>query len=173
MLKAKIYELKEKHPCNRCKLYFPHFMLDFDHLTDKSDQISNLISQLRSWKKIIEEIKKTQLLCKNCHGIITFERNPLANRPSIQNRPARNYIDSIKRNSWCLDCKLFWPPYILHFDHCRGQKLFDISWGAYNKGVNAVKVEIDKCDLICANCHAARTYPRRIKNNNWINIINS
>lgn len=36
-------------------------------------------------------------------------------------------------------------------------KLFTIS-GSYNRAWNSLKIEIDKCILICANCHAEEHY---------------
>jgi hypothetical protein len=46
--------------------------LDFHHLdsTDKKDDWSNL--RLKSWDKIIHELKKCILVCKNCHGELHY-----------------------------------------------------------------------------------------------------
>jgi hypothetical protein len=48
--------------------------LDFDHIIGgKYEQISNMIRS--SWKKLIDEIRKTRLLCRNCHQLYTcFEK---------------------------------------------------------------------------------------------------
>lgn len=52
----------------------------------------------------------------------------------------------------------------MDFDHVRGTKKFNIS-DAGAKNALEVIAEIDKCDLVCANCHRIRTEERRKKNN--------
>lgn len=65
----------------------------------------------------------------------------------------------------CFDCGNFYPHYILQFDHVpeRGVKKFPIAWRATTVGISSpsVKAELAKCDLVCANCHAARTWNRK------------
>jgi hypothetical protein len=51
----------------------------------------------------------------------------------------------------------------MQFDHVpeRGPKLFEINYGAIlSKGYGLLKKELEKCDLVCANCHAIRTWER-------------
>jgi hypothetical protein len=61
----------------------------------------------------------------------------------------------------CADCDLSYPPWVMQFDHVRGRKLFHL--GAYREDYVSVPTllnEIKKCDVVCANCHADRTYKR-------------
>jgi hypothetical protein len=48
----------------------------------------------------------------------------------------------------------------MQWDHVpeRGPKLFNLSRADY--GMEKVLAEIAKCDLVCANCHAIRTWNR-------------
>ena len=67
----------------------------------------------------------------------------------------------------CTDCGVAYPPYVMQFDHVpnRGPKLFNIS-EAVRDGtwtVEQVKAEAEKCDIVCANCHAVRTHTRSKK----------
>lgn len=64
------------------------------------------------------------------------------------------------KGSICLDCNASYPPYVLDFDHVRGEKLFIVSQA---RGMIKQKVlqEIEKCDIVCSNCHRRRTYNRR------------
>lgn len=60
----------------------------------------------------------------------------------------------------CADCKKSYPPYVMDFDHRDpSSKLFGMG-EATSGGRNIDKIlsEIDKCDVICANCHRERTY---------------
>lgn len=48
-------------------------VLEFDHIRDKKDCISQMIASSCSWKTIKEEINKCEIRCRNCHGIKTHE----------------------------------------------------------------------------------------------------
>lgn len=45
---------------------------------------------------------------------------------------------------------------VLEFDHL-GDKLFNVSFGIRNRSWSAVLEEIQKCEVVCANCHRRRT----------------
>ncbi len=63
----------------------------------------------------------------------------------------------------CADCGGEFPPYLMDFDHVAGDKL-DVIWGMRmrTESREAIKAEIDKCEVVCANCHRARTHARRL-----------
>jgi hypothetical protein len=60
----------------------------------------------------------------------------------------------------CDDCSESFPPYVMDFDHRDpSKKLFAITTGsAYLMAREKLITEIEKCDIVCANCHALRTY---------------
>lgn len=72
----------------------------------------------------------------------------------------RTMMDTIKSVP-CMDCGGEFPPECMDFDHVRGEKKFNIA-GAYSNGMSLkiVMDEIDKCDIVCANCHRIRTFGR-------------
>lgn len=62
----------------------------------------------------------------------------------------------------CVDCGGVFHPEAMHFDHRRGTvKEFDVAFGNGRYSRGRVVAEIARCDLVCANCHAFRTYERR------------
>lgn len=63
----------------------------------------------------------------------------------------------------CTDCGVQYPPHVMQFDHVRGVKLFDIGSRAGQGTVSlaTLRAEIAKCEVVCANCHAERTYQRQ------------
>ena len=70
------------------------------------------------------------------------------------------YIRGLKESNSCTDCGKFYPFYVMHFDHLPGSiKVSGLSqmrtWS-----LEKIKTEIAKCELVCANCHAIRTYIR-------------
>ena len=65
-IKAYLLDFKKKHPCERCLESDP-CCLDFHHIDEKTkrDAMNNLLQS--SMKAVLEEIKKCQILCSNCH----------------------------------------------------------------------------------------------------------
>lgn len=72
----------------------------------------------------------------------------------------KDFLESLKAKG-CTDCKLIYPPYVMEFDHARGEKLFNISM-SLSKPMSKEKLlaELEKCDVVCCNCHAIRSYKR-------------
>ena len=73
------------------------------------------------------------------------------------------YILGYKKAGFCRDCGFSGKEYpeVLDFDHLRDKK-FEISmFHLYTNGIHKVKAEMEKCDLVCANCHRIRTAKRR------------
>ncbi len=73
-------------------------------------------------------------------------------------RPIRELIRKVKSVP-CTDCGVEYAPYIMQFDHVRGEKSFGVATGPYRKLEDVLK-EIEKCEIVCANCHAERTHSR-------------
>ena len=59
----------------------------------------------------------------------------------------------------CMDCGNRFPPHVMDFDHVRGEKLMTVS-GLGGTSTSRVLREIEKCDIVCANCHRIRTHVR-------------
>ena len=63
----------------------------------------------------------------------------------------------------CKDCGNEYPHYVMQFDHLDPKlKVREVS-RMVSSGVSeeTLLVEILKCEIVCANCHAARTYHRK------------
>jgi hypothetical protein len=62
----------------------------------------------------------------------------------------------------CVDCGQRFHPAAMQFDHRPGErKEFDVSYAISRVGRARILAEVAKCDRVCANCHAVRTYKRR------------
>lgn len=59
----------------------------------------------------------------------------------------------------CADCGIKYPYYVMQFDHL-GDKEYTISKMASLGSKTKIDKEIAKCEVVCANCHAIRTYER-------------
>ena len=74
------------------------------------------------------------------------------------------YIRDFKNTSKCVDCGFVGSkcPDVLDFDHVRDLKKFNISeFKHHTNSLKRVKEEIEKCDVVCANCHRMRTANRK------------
>lgn len=69
----KLHTLKD-NPCVDCGIKYHPYAMDFDHISD--DKIANVSKLLNksSWRAILEEIAKCELVCANCHRIRTYNR---------------------------------------------------------------------------------------------------
>lgn len=64
----------------------------------------------------------------------------------------------------CADCGVKYPPYVMDFDHRNPEdKELTIANVAHH-GMQKLLDEIEKCDVVCANCHRIRTHNRRSSN---------
>ena len=74
----------------------------------------------------------------------------------------RKFVNAVK-NYPCVDCGVSYSHWIMVFDHLPGtDKVANVTnlagTGSWSKTVD----EIMKCDIVCSNCHADRTYKRKI-----------
>ena len=139
--------------------------LSFHHLdpTKKTNTIRNLCKY--SMKKVIEELKKGIVKCKNCHTIIhngtSEEREKIlinqyfkktTNRNLRYRRKNKLLIWELKKSLSCIKCGAN-DPSILLFHHIESELknekiclLFKTSRGVINQ-------EICKTTCLCHNCH--------------------
>lgn len=63
-----------------------------------------------------------------------------------------------KMTRGCVDCGIT-DPRVLDFDHVNGEKKFVLKHGK-GKPLPELLVEVQKCEVVCANCHRLRTQAR-------------
>ena len=70
-------------------------------------------------------------------------------------------VQAYKESVGCTDCGQFFPHYVLEFDHLPGtEKLGSPGNLVRRYGWPTVQAEMDKCEVVCANCHSIRSYER-------------
>ncbi len=57
----------------------------------------------------------------------------------------------------CADCGRTFPPYVMDFDHL-GEETGEVSSFVYTMTANRLLAEVERCEVVCANCHRIRTY---------------
>lgn len=71
----------------------------------------------------------------------------------------KRIVDEIK-SAPCMDCGKLYPPWVMDLDHVRGEKIRDVSKLNSFSTEKKLLEEIEKCDVVCANCHRQRTHDR-------------
>jgi hypothetical protein len=71
------------------------------------------------------------------------------------------WLREMKTDKACTDCGGIFPPEAMQWDHLPGTtKRGNISTSMRNLRPKLIFEELAKCELVCANCHAIRTYRR-------------
>lgn len=68
----------------------------------------------------------------------------------------KRIIEEAKKRP-CADCYGWFNSWQMQFDHVKGDKRFNIG-GSYTRSIKDLVNEMSKCEVVCANCHADRTY---------------
>ena len=107
-----------------------------------------------------------QARCKPCHtqrARDTYRKNPTRAMDQARafKRDKRQWIFSLK-NRPCIDCGGVFHPECMDFDHMdHDEKELCIS-AMYRRNFSREKIlaEVDKCEVVCSNCHRMRTKAR-------------
>lgn len=146
--RALAQQIKESNPCKICgETRF--YCLDFHHRDPaaKKDTICNLIRHGYSTQIVKKEIDKCDIICSNCH------RKEHTNTYKYLTKKAR-YVLELKQKSSCSKCQLSIPE-CLDFHHIDDNKTDGIGSMLRDKNISLeeIKSEIDKCIIVCSNCH--------------------
>lgn len=107
-----------------------------------------------------------QVWCKACRKVYDHDYHLKNATRWAQNKLAwrierRRWLRELKTGKPCTDCGRSFPPEAMQWDHRpRTVKLGEISSKLRHRTEAVVLAEIAKCDLVCAGCHAIRTYNR-------------
>lgn len=94
---------------------------------------------------------------------VTFNRSnrtKKAIRDAARKAEGKAFVDAFKSKP-CADCGREFPPVAMDLDHVRGTKFRNVASlvsGAYR--LELIRIELDKCDVVCACCHRIRTATR-------------
>jgi transposase len=127
-------------------------------MTTLSDQIIQLYSEGKSYNQI-----KDALGCSK--GTISYhlgegQKTKTRNRTQDKRDVIKRYIQEYKQGKKCTDCREEYPYFVLDFDHL-ADKSFNVSkHRLHTTSLDVIKAEIEKCEIVCANCHRMRTFAR-------------
>lgn len=110
----------------------------------------------------VTDLKKSGSQCV-VNGLTHYARNKsdYVKKAVARRKKMRAIVQQMKVGRPCMDCGGKFHHAAMEYDHRPGEiKCFNISIGAADASWEKVLTEIAKCDLVCANCHAVRSYTR-------------
>ena len=131
--------------CSKCKIEKPR--LDFHFRDKKKNKINSKCKECQSKAGIIWRNKSGQRKIQNIKSLINIRRY-------IHNK--RNFIINYLEKNPCSNCGNN-DIRVLEFDHLNPlTKKYNISqMNSHN--LDNIKLEIDKCQVLCRNCHLIKT----------------
>jgi len=136
------------HSCSLCG-YDDWRALEFHHLKGKYKTVAYLVRSAHI-DKMIEEIAKCQILCRNCHMNLHYSHRHSTRSGVLRNR---KYDLRYKQSHPC-SCGESNPAVLVYHHRDPSTKVACVSQ-LINKGkhLDEIKSEIEKCDVVCHNCH--------------------
>jgi hypothetical protein len=134
--------------------------LAFHHVRgDKVDTICNMITRCYPIVDIEKEMIKCDVLCINCH----LEAHYLPSSRYIGSRYGSKHRNLLYRDNYlsihpCVDCGEDRRP-VLQFHHTNDDKFRKVS-SMISCSLDKLVAEINKCIVLCGNCHIKRTKGR-------------
>lgn len=126
--------------------------------------------------KSVEEFSKNKArkdglasMCKHCwkeYYKDYYQGSKEQGRLKVQRETKREALQRVvqeRKNSPCADCGKTYPHYVMDMDHReREKKSFNIADGIRTLvAMDKMLLELNKCDVVCSNCHRIRTYEGR------------
>jgi hypothetical protein len=129
-------------------------VLEFHHTNEsKESRLSKIMQQ--SWNIIKKEVDKCVILCRRCHSIKHKSSENISDKKSRNNKII--LLKFINKNN-CEECNWEGHSCALEFHHRDpNEKEFMLSKIRSNLSLQDLEIqiinEINKCQLLCANCH--------------------
>jgi hypothetical protein len=108
-----------------------------------------------------------QTRCKQCVSDYGKNNREMFARYDANRQQRRRTWIEAQKNKPCPDCAAegrnpIWVPVAMQFDHVEGKKIMDIArMMRAHWSLDRVAEEIAKCELVCSNHHAIRTWHER------------
>jgi hypothetical protein len=108
----------------------------------------------------------SQAWCKECKSTVAaehYQANKARRYAHNKRRQAefRSWYTSLKAGRPCADCGQVFHPAAMHWDHLpEYEKEAALGELVRHGSRQRIVEEIEKCELVCANCHAVRSIDR-------------
>lgn len=142
---------------------------------DGFEKIQKLYDEIGNYKKVAEELNLSKSFVRKHIKIKKIKKDPLERKKDVSNN-VMNWRKRVKiklveyKGGKCLNCEYNKSIRSLTFHHLNPEeKDFGISGKSYS--FERMKKEVDKCILLCANCH--NEVHDEIEQNGFSEIVNN
>jgi hypothetical protein len=73
-IKEHVRKEKESKPCFDCNKFYPYYVMEYDHIENNKILSVSRLSKTGTINQVLDEIKKCELVCSNCHKFRTWNR---------------------------------------------------------------------------------------------------
>lgn len=131
-------------------------------MSELSESILRLKAEGKTYRQIQDELGCSKSTISYHLGAGQKEKN--LQRKRDRRSSIRKYLQEVRQKNPCADCGENYPYWMMQFDHLpEYEKSFNICTTTHGFSIEAIQNEINKCEVVCANCHANRTHYRVIR----------
>ena len=163
-----IAELLADSRCADCGFDVPE-ALEFDHVGVKTNEVTFLAHNGYSPRRVQAEINRCEIVCVNCHRHRTASRaqswrvaDLTLQRKHLAAGERRNlmWIRDLLLPARCADCGV--GDFVaFDFDHVGAKSGIVTKMARDGVSLARLQREVEKCEIVCANCHRIRTRRRK------------
>ncbi|MFB1064429.1 homing endonuclease associated repeat-containing protein [Natrinema sp. H-ect4] len=149
-LRSWVNDQKRERGCSQCGVDTVA-CLDFHHIDETAKQmaVGRMITFGYGKDALRDEIEKCDVLCANCHRKLHY---------TLPKQERRRWVHDQKRDVGCDRCAES-DPACLDFHHSGDEKQATVSKLVANgQSKERIQTEIDRCCVLCANCHRTEHY---------------
>ncbi|MDF9747757.1 homing endonuclease associated repeat-containing protein [Natrinema salsiterrestre] len=149
-LRSWVNERKRERGCSQCGVDTVA-CLDFHHTDETTKQmaVGRMVTFGYGKDALRNEMEKCDVLCANCHRSLHY---------SQPEQGRRQWIHDLKRDTGCDRCDVS-DPACLDFHHHGDRKGATVAKLVSNgQPKDRIRTEIDRCCVLCANCHRKEHY---------------
>lgn len=145
-IEGKVRVLKNRKYCLDCSPFGQHNTRKLEKLPLSTDnKICPRCGKEKDASQFYKKGDKPGSYCKPCHNTYSHERWKKRKKDAVE------YL-----GGKCEDCEKQYPFFVYDFHHTGGK---DYEWGQLRlRAWDSVIKELDRCVLLCSNCHRIRHY---------------
>ena len=152
-LKAQLVAMRGGRCCS-CAYIGPAAAFDFHHRIPSSKRFA-VGTFSGPWNELLAEAEKCDMLCANCHRLHHAAQDVNSKGGAVVDFRRRLKVCAVDyMGGRCFDCERTGPPGLFDFHHIDAKdKGFGIGQDGIPRRWERVVAELEKCVMLCANCH--------------------
>jgi formate-dependent nitrite reductase cytochrome c552 subunit len=140
--------------CSDCAYSGPAAAFDFHH-RDPASKRFGIGTFNGTWNALLAEAETCDMLCANCHRVRHAAEDVASKGGAVVDYRRRSKVRAVEHmGGRCFGCERIGPPALFDFHHMDAKdKQFGIGQDGISRTWEKVVAELEKCVMLCANCH--------------------